>query len=98
MRTPESKTLTCAGRLSGSDINFPIQESLYRISFVRGKTTGGNGHAASRHSDRNDYFAAFLCRSVQTDIAVFGSTALSPSSMCCTIPFLSMTMLARCAH
>src|SRR5580704_3974068 len=40
MRTPESKTLTCAGRLSGSDINFPIQESLYRISFCARKDNG----------------------------------------------------------
>jgi hypothetical protein len=28
------------------------------------------------------YFASFLCSVVQTDTAVFGSTALSPSSMC----------------
>jgi hypothetical protein len=56
--------------------------------------------AAERQFGRPSlYFAAsFLCKSVQTDIAVLGSTALSPSSMCWMIPFLSMTMFARCAH
>jgi hypothetical protein len=51
-----------------------------------------------REAVRRYLDACFLWRSVQTDIAVLGSTALSPSSMCCTTPFLSITMFARCAH
>src|SRR6516162_2917717 len=42
--------------------------------------------------------ACFLCRSVQTDTAELGSTALSPPSMWRMMPSLSMTMLARRAH
>jgi hypothetical protein len=52
-----------------------------------------------RRSGLRGYLAAcFLCRSVQTETAELGSTALSPPSMWRMMPSLSMTMLARKAH
>ena len=57
------------------------------------------GSWRTRGGNQSRYFAAcFLCKSVQTERALLGLTAESPSSMCWTMPFLSMTMLARWAH
>jgi hypothetical protein len=101
-RGKQERTLTSQGPARVPSQEFALADGTRRPPLQRQTQKKDSSLAPERVSCRREaagYLAAcFLCRSVQTDTAELGSTALSPPSIWRMMPSLSMTMLARRAH